>query len=212
MRVTDTKWSTTMKTSLATSLALGIATLLPIGCGAAPDDASLETLELGEDSAPICTALVLPNAIFNLAAAVAGLSTSANAAYGSKVCVGRYLVDLENTTNKSFSSYADWGDTAATAANCGYHHVIARMDGFLPPSATDPQGHWINLTPDRSAAGVFGNGVCRNRVDLTTLQGLTPYSKVRIAARAYTLSGPELSIQTAAKVSVGFKVSTLPGY
>ena len=137
---------------------------------------------------------------------------SANAGYGNKVCVGRYLVDLENATNKSFSSYADWGDTAATAANCGYHIVIARMDGFLPPSSDYPNGQWINVTPDRSAAGAFGNGVCRNRVDLTTLQGLTPYSKVRIAARAYTLSGPELDIQTPAKVSVGFKVSSLPGY
>jgi hypothetical protein len=71
MRVNRQEMETAMKTTLATSLALGLVTLLPIGCGAAAaDDASLETLELGEDSAAVCTDPVWPNAIFNLAAAV----------------------------------------------------------------------------------------------------------------------------------------------
>ena len=201
-----------MKRTIIASMALGLAAFLPLGCGAAPDDGSLD-LALGEDSAAACTDPVLPNAAFNLAAAVAGLSTSANAGYGSTTCPARYLVDLTNATNRSFMSWADWGDNVATAGNCGYHYVTARMDGFLPPSSAYPKGRWVEETGDRTVPGTWGNGVCRNRVDLTTQQVLTPYTKVRIAARAFTtVGGDYFHFQTPAKVSVGFQQPIGGGY
>jgi hypothetical protein len=202
-----------MKRTITTSIALGLVAAMPLGCGAAPDDGSLDPAALGEDSAAVCTDPVWANTTFNLTAAVAGLTTSLDASYGSATCPARFLVDLTNATNRSFASWADWGDTASIAGNCGFHYVTARMDGLLPPSKADPQGRWVSVTTDRTVAGTWSNGVCNNRVDLTTLQGLTPYTKVRIAARAFTTVGGDFfRYQTPAKVSVGFKQSTIPGY
>jgi hypothetical protein len=202
-----------MKRTMKTSMALGLVAAMPLGCGAVPNDGSLDPAELSDDSAAVCTEPVWANTTFNLAAAVAGLTTSANASYGSTTCPAHFLVDLTNTTNRSFTSFADWGDTAAVPGNCGYHYVTARMDGLLPPTSTDPQGRWIAVTTDRTLAGRWVNGVCSNRVDLGAVQGLTPYSKVRIAARAFTtVGGDYFRFQTPAKVSVGFKQSTTPGY
>ena len=201
-----------MTRTILTSIA-GFVASMPLGCGAAPDDGALDAAELGEDNGALCTDPVLPNASLNLAAAVAGLVTSPNASYGTEACVGRYLVDLTNTTNRSFSSYAQWGDAAAAAFNCGYHYVSARMDGFLPPSSAYPLGRWVNVTPDRTGFGSWSNGTCSNRVDLTTQQGLTPYSRVRISARAYSMIPSDtFRFQVPAKVSVGFKQSTTGGY
>ena len=202
-----------MKRTIITSIALGFVAAMPLGCGAAPDDGSLDPAEMGEDSAAVCTDPIWANATFNLAAAVAGLSTSANASYGSETCQGRYLVDLTNAMNRSFTSWAEWGDTAGTASNCSYHYVSARMDGFLPPTSAYPLGRWVTVTPEKTAFGTWANGTCRNRVDLTTLQGLTPYSKVRITARAYTMiPGDPYRFLGPAKVSVGFKQTTSGGY
>lgn len=202
-----------MKRTTITTIALGFVAAMPLGCGAAPDDGSLDSAEVSEDSAAVCTDPVLPNAIFNLAAAVAGLSTSANASYGTAACQGRYLVDLTNTTNRSFTTWADWGDTAGTAANCGYHYVSAGMDGFLPPSTAYPKGRWVTVDAEKTSFGVWTNGACNNRLNLTTLQGLTPYSKVRISARAYTMIPSDTyHFLGPAKVSVGFKQTTIGGY
>jgi hypothetical protein len=80
---------------------------------------------------------------------------------------------------------------------------------------TDPT--WANTTL-KLAAAVAGqndgsNGVCNSRLDLSALQGLTPYTKVRIAARAFTTVGGDFfRFQTPARVSVGFKQSTMSGY
>jgi hypothetical protein len=202
-----------MKRTIIASIALGFVAATPIGCGAAPDDGSVDLAAVDEGSAAVCTDPIFPNASFNLAAAVAGLSTSANASYGTATCQGRYLVDLTNTTNRSFTSWADWGDTAGTAANCGSHYVSARMDGFLPPSSTHPLGLWVTVEPEKTSFGSWSNGACNNRLNLTTLQGLTPYSKVRISARAYTMvAGDTYHFLGPAKVSVGFKQTTTGGY
>jgi hypothetical protein len=166
---------------------------------------------VGDVSAALCTDPAWASVTFNLAAAVAGATTSADASYGSAACPGRFLVDLDNTTNKSFSSWADWGDTAPTQSGCGSRRVTAHMDGLLPPSSGYPQGRWVSLY-DRTAVGVWSAGVCRLRADLETLQGATPYTKVRIAARASAVVGGDFSqYQVPAKVSVGFKQYTPAG-
>jgi hypothetical protein len=201
-----------MKRTIITSAALGLVASMPLGCGAAPDDGATDNASVSEDSAAVCTDPVWANTTFNLGAAVAGQTTSADASYGSTTCPARFLVDLTDTTNRNFTSWADWGDIAAIAGNCGYHYVTARMDGLLPPSSSYPNGRWIAVMADRTVAGVWGNGVCQNRLELTTVQGLTPYSKVRIAARAFTtVGGDYFRYQTPAKVSVGFKL-TNSGY
>lgn len=196
-----------MNRTTMTLTALALASTLPLGCGAAPEGDSFDPDPMGESSAAVCTDPTWANTTFNLAAAVAGLTTSRDASYGSDACQGRFLVDLTSATNRSFGMWADWGDTPAVAGNCGYHHVTARVDGLLP------QGQWVAVQPDRSIAGNWSNGVCNNRLDLTSLQGLTPYTKVRIAARAFTTVGGDFfRFQTPAKVSVGFKQSTTTGY
>ena len=199
-----------MKRTLTASITVGV--LASMGCGAAPDDGSLAGAELGEDSAAACTDPVYPSTSFNLAAAVAGQTTTNDGSYGSAACPGRYLVDLTNTTNRSFTSFADWGDVAGTATTCGRHYVTARMDGLLPPSPDYPLGRWTTVSADRTVVGKFLNGVCQNRLDLTAVQGLTPYTKVRIAARAYYMYGDGIVFQTPYKVTVGFKVTGNSGY
>lgn len=196
-----------MNRTINTLSALALVSMLPLGCSAAPGDASPDVDPTGESSAALCTDPTWANVTFNLAAAVAGLSTSLDASYGSTACSGRFLVDLTNATNRSFGMWADWGDTPAVAGNCGFHYVTARVDGLLP------QGQWVSVQPDRTFEGHWNNGVCDNRLDLGALQGLTPYTKVRIAARAFTTVGGDFfRFQTPAKVSVGFKQSSTTGY
>jgi hypothetical protein len=212
MRVTGQEMEQTMKRTILASIALGLVASMPLGCGAAPDEGSVDPAELGEDTAAVCTDPVWASVTFNAAAAVAGQTTSVDASYGSAQCPGGFLVDLTNTINKNISSWADWGDVPSVAGNCGFHRVTARLDGFMPPSSAYPKGHWISLSPDQTTIGSWGNGECRNRVYLPVQQGLTPYSKLRITARASTNSTGDIHIQYPNKVSVGFRVTGNGGY
>ncbi len=164
-------------------VAVVTAGILPValaGCVGATEEMTADE-NVGEAQSALCTTATPVSGSGQLIMGdVGGLvfASSASSTYGSVDCSGRFLLEATSTNGKpNLFAYSDWADTLPTGTNCMNSHIDEDIYGFNTGTST-----WDTLI-SHTVDGVgnpcsFNTGWAPNN---------TIYSKVRIAAKAYTI-------------------------
>jgi|GEM_PF-3872877 len=134
--------------------------------------------------------------------------TSSGGTYGSPECLNHYVVEALSTSGKKVELSAAWVDSAVRDSQtlCEHAYLRATTHGsvngvtWTQLNSVTVQGSWDSF---------FGCTFMWTPSQTVTSLTSSPYSRLRVAARAYTLSGSTVTYRRV-KASIGIPLPPPP--